>query len=161
MSIKNNPIWTQLAEREKHLVIGLVIFLGIMAVYFLIWSPIQTSVEQKNAALHKAESEWMWLVEQAPKVTRASKNSTLSVHSKTALMDSLQKSLRQKRLLQETEGLKLNNNGVTVKFDQVDAPQLFRWIAELEQKGLTATSMRLTPLAEGITQAEIIYEVVN
>jgi len=63
--------------------------------------------------------------------------------------------------LQETEGLKLNNNGVTVKFDEVDAPQLFRWIAELEQKGLTATSMRLTPLAEGITQAEIMYEVVN
>ncbi len=161
MSIQNNPMWTQLAEREKRLVIGLVVFLGIMAVYILVWSPIQTSIEQKEAALHKAESEWMWLVEQAPKVTRASKNMTLPAHSKTALMDSLQKSLRQKRLLQETEGLKLNNNGVIVKFEQVDAPRLFRWITELEQKGLTATSMTLTPISEGMTQAEIMYEVVK
>lgn len=162
--LQNNPAWTRLAEREKRLVIGLVVFLVIMALYSLVWSPIQNKLEQQTLALQKAESEWLWQLEQAPKAVKlatSSKQSTLNIHSKTALMDALQHSLRQQRLLQEAEGLTLTNKGVTVYFEEVDAPRLFRWIAALEQKGLGAISMKLLPINEGITQAEITYEVAQ
>lgn len=154
-------MWTQLAQREKRLVIGLVIFLVIMVFYSLVWSPIQSQYTQQKSALKKAETEWLWLVEQAPKVERSTRSNSLAVHSKTALMDSLQHSLRQQNLLQFTEGLKLTNRGVKVSFEEVDAPRLFRWVGVLEQQGLTAISMKLTPLSDGLTQAELLYEVVN
>ena len=100
MSLQNNPVWTQLAEREKRLVIGLVIFLGVMAFYSLIWSPVHSQYTEQKAELQKAESEWLWLVEQAPKAVRSTTRNTLPANSETALMDSLQKSLRQQNLLQ-------------------------------------------------------------
>ncbi|MCF6298336.1 MAG: type II secretion system protein M [Thiomicrorhabdus sp.] len=161
MSLQNNPMWTQLADREKRLVIGLVIFLGIVAFYSLVWSPIHSQYTQQKLALQKAESEWLWLVEQAPKVVSSTGGNTLAVHSKTALMDSLQHSLRQQNLLQFTEGLKLTNRGVKVRFEEVDAPRLFRWIGLLEQQGVTAKSMKLTPVFAGVTQAELLFEVVK
>ncbi len=161
MSLQNNPMWTQLAEREKRWVIGLAVFLVIMAFYSLVWSPIHSQYLQQKAALQKAETEWVWLVEQAPKVVRSPRGTSLAVHSKTALMNTLQKSLRQQNLLQFTEGLKLTNQGVRVQFNEVDAPRLFRWIALLEQQGLAAKSMSLTPISEGVTQAELLYEVVK
>ncbi len=161
MSLQNNPMWTQLADREKRLVIGLVIFLVIMAFYSLVWSPIQSQHAQQKAALQKAETEWLWLVEQAPKVVRSTSGKTLAIHSKTALMDTLQKSLRQQNLLQFTEGLKLTNRGIKIRFEEVDAPRLFRWVGALEQQGLTAKSMKLTPISDGLTQAELLYEVVK
>lgn len=161
MSLQNNPMWTQLAEREKQLVIGLVIFLVIMAFYALVWAPIHNQYTQQKAALQKAETEWLWLVEQAPKVMGSSQTNYLASNSKTTLMDSLQKSLRQQNLLQFTEGLKLTNRGVKVHFEEVDAPRLFRWINALEQQGLTAKSMKLTPLEEGVTQAELLYEIAQ
>jgi len=161
MSLQNNPMWTQLAEREKRLVIGLVIFLVIMVFYSLVWSPIHSQYTQQKSALQKAETEWLWLVEQAPKVVRSTRGNTLAVHSKTALMDSLQHSLRQQNLLQFTEGLQLTNRGVKVRFEEVDAPRLFRWMGLLEQQGLTAKSMKLTPISVGLTQAELLFEVVK
>lgn len=161
MSLQNNPMWTQLAEREKRLVIGLIIFLVIMAFYSLVWSPIHSQYSQQKSALQKAETEWLWLVEQAPKVIQSPSGTQLAAHSKTALMDSLQKSLRQQNLLQFTEGLKLTNRGIKVRFEEVDAPRLFRWIGVLEQQGLTAKSMKLTPISDGLTQAELLYEVVK
>ncbi len=161
MSLQNNPMWTQLAEREKRLVIGLAVFLVIMAFYSLIWSPIHSQYLQQKAALQKAETEWLWLVEQAPKVIQSPRGTQLAAHSKTALMDSLQKSLRQQNLLQFTEGLKLTNRGIKVRFEEVDAPRLFRWIGLLEQQGLTAKSMKLTPISDGLTQADLLYEVVK
>ncbi len=161
MSLQNNPMWTQLAEREKRLVIGLIIFLVIMAFYSLVWSPIHSQYSQQKSALQKAETEWLWLVEQAPKVIQSPRGTQLAAHSKTALMDSLQKSLRQQNLLQFTEGLKLTNRGIKVRFEEVDAPRLFRWIGVLEQQGLTAKSMKLTPISDGLTQAELLYEVVK
>ncbi len=158
-NLAQHPVWTQLAEREKRLVMGLGLFLVVVALYSLIWSPVQTAFKQQTLALQKAEKEWLWLVEQAPNVPRGSVNNALNVHSKTALMDALQKSLRQQRLLQFTEGLNLTNRGVAVSFEKVDAPRLFRWIGGLEQKGLMANSMKLTPLSAGLVQADIMYEV--
>ncbi|HIE40012.1 MAG TPA: type II secretion system protein M [Thiomicrorhabdus sp.] len=161
MSLQNNPMWTQLAEREKRLVIGLVVFLVMMAFYSLVWSPIHAQYSQQKAALQKAETEWLWLVEQAPKVIQSPRGTQLAVHSKTALMDSLQKSLRQQNLLQFTEGLNLTNRGIQVRFEEVDAPRLFRWIGGLEQQGLIAKSIKLTPVSEGLTEAKLLYEVAQ
>jgi len=164
MSLRNNPMWTKLADREKRLVIGLGIFLVTALLYSLIWAPIQNGFTEKTAALQKAESDWLWLVEQAPKAMASQGNhsaSKLRLHSKTALMDALQKSLRQQKLLESAEGLNLNNRGVTVSFEQVDAPRLFRWVAALEQQGLTAKSMELIPISTGVTKAEIAFEVAK
>ncbi|VAW45530.1 hypothetical protein MNBD_GAMMA04-735 [hydrothermal vent metagenome] len=161
MSLQNNPMWTQLAEREKRLVIGLVIFLIVMAFYALVWSPINSQYTQQKADLQKAETEWLWLVEQAPKIVRSTGDNDLTIHSKTDLMDALQKSLRQQNLLQFTEGLKPTNRGIKVRFEEVDAPRLFRWVGALEQQGLTAKTVKLTPILEGLIQAEFQYEVVK
>jgi len=161
MSLKNNPMWAQLSDHEKRLMMGLAIFLVIMAFYALIWSPINSQYTQQKAALQKAETEWLWLAEQAPKVMPSTSGHSLTIHSKTDLMDALQKTLRQHNLLQFTEGLKPTNRGIQVRFEEVAAPRLFRWVGELEQQGLTAKSMKLTPISVGTVQVELLYEVVN
>jgi len=81
MLLQNNPMWTQLAEREKRLVIGLVIFLMMVAFYALVWSPISSQYTQQKEDLQKAEAEWLWLVEQAPKVVRSTGNNNLTILS--------------------------------------------------------------------------------
>ncbi len=161
MSLKNNPMWTQLSDHEKRLMIGLAIFLVIMAFYSLVWSPIQNQYTQQKSALQKAETEWLWLVEQAPKAIGSTESHHLIIRSKTDLIDALQKSLRQQNLLQFTEGLKPTNRGIKVRFEEVDAPRLFRWISALEQQGLIAKNVKLTPITEGLIQAELQYEVVK
>lgn len=161
MSLQNNPMWTQLSEHEKRLMIGLALFLVIMAFYAFIWSPINSQYTHQKAALQKAETQWLWLAEQAPKVIQSTSGHSLTIHSKTDLMDVLQKSLREHNLLQFTEGLKPTNRGIQVRFEEVDAPRLFRWIGGLEQQGLTAKSIKFTPISDGLIQADLLYEVAK
>lgn len=154
--------WASLAERERRLLTGLGIFLVLVGLYSLIWAPIQNDHSQKQAALTKAQADWQWLSEQAPKVTRqVVKRNGLNLSSKTALMDTLQKSLQQQKLLKSAQGLNLSKNGVTVSFAQVDAPRMFRWLTQLEKRGLKAKKMDLTPITAGLTQATIDFEVEN
>lgn len=165
--LNNSPLvsqlrnrWAGLVLREKRMLMALVVFLVIASFYSLIWQPIQTGQTQQQAALSKAQANWQWLNEQAPKVMAQPKQSSaFSVNSKTELMDVLQKSLSQQNLLQSAEGLNLNRKGVTVSFTEVNAPRLFRWLSKLEQKGLNASKMDLTPIKAGFTEAEIEFEV--
>lgn len=154
--------WASLAERERRLLMGLGVFLLLVGLYSLIWAPIQNDYHQKQTALDKAQADWQWLTEQAPKVTKQPiKRNGFNLTSKTALMDVLQKSLQQQKLLKSAQGLNLNKRGVTVSFNQVDAPRMFRWLTQLERKGLKAKKMDLTPITAGLTQATIDFEVVN
>ena len=154
--------WTSLAERERRLLIGLAIFLVLVSLYSLIWAPIQNDHQLKQAGLNKAKADWFWLAEQAPKVSQQPlKKQSLKIGSKTELMDVLQKSLSQQKLLKSAQGLNLSNRGVTVSFNQVDAPRLFRWLGQLEGRGLKAFKMDLTPISAGLTQATIEFEAAR
>lgn len=154
--------WNRLAQREQHLLKGLAVFLLITLLYTSIWAPIHKEHSQQQAALSKAQADWQWLTEQAPKVSKQGvKRNLLQIHSKTELMNVLQKSLQQQKLLKSVQGLNLSNRGVTVSFTQVDAPRLFRWLSGLEKRGLKSKRFDLTPIKAGLTQASIDFEVVK
>lgn len=161
-----NQAWSNLAPRERQILGVLAVFLGVILLYQLIWSPVQTRHQQAQMAAQKAQADWLWLNEQAPNVVEntkptalAGRSGNLVFNTKTALMDSVGQSLRAQNLLRATQGVELTSQGVKVRFAQVDAPRLLAWLSELEQNGLVASRMELSPISPGITQAELQFDV--
>lgn len=165
-----NQAWSNLAPRERQILGVLAVFLGVILLYQLIWLPLQTRHQQAQMAAQKAQADWLWLNEQAPNVVQnvvqttqksnsAGRSGALMFNTKTALMDSVSQSLRVQNLLRATQGVELTSQGVKVRFAQVDAPRLLAWLSELEQNGLVASRMELSPISPGITQAELQFDV--
>ncbi|WP_127471104.1 type II secretion system protein GspM [Thiomicrorhabdus aquaedulcis] len=167
MWMQINQAWSALAVRERRLLIGLAVFLTGFMFYQLLWLPIQNAQQQAHAALQKSQADWQWLNEQAPKIVEKSATGRATVltdplafNSKTALIDSVQQTLRVQNLLRAAQGIEPTAQGVKVRFAQVDAPRLFAWLAALEQQGLVASRLDITPISPGLTQAEVQFDVL-
>jgi general secretion pathway protein M len=157
-----NQAWSKLAQREKQLVTLLVLFLTVVLFYSLIWSPIHTANDRMKQTLEKANSEWVWLNQQAPLVAQPStKNPQLDIQSKTGLMSFVQEELKSENLMHQMQELKLTAKGVKISFNEVNAPRLFRWLSKLESQGVIAKNMQLTPIRTGFTQAQVEFEVMQ
>jgi len=162
MWMQINQAWSKLAQREKQLVTLLVLFLTVVLFYSLIWSPIHTANDRMKQTLEKANSEWVWLNQQAPLVAQPStKNPQLDIQSKTGLMSFVQEELKSENLMHQMQELKLTAKGVKISFNEVNAPRLFRWLSKLESQGVIAKNMQLTPIRTGFTQAQVEFEVMQ
>lgn len=162
MWMQINQAWSKLAQREKQLVTLLVLFLTVVLFYSLIWSPIHTANDRIKQTLEKANSEWVWLNQQAPLVAQPStKNPQLDIQSKTGLMSFVQEELKSENLMHQMQELKLTAKGVKISFNEVNAPRLFRWLSKLESQGVIAKNMQLTPIRTGFTQAQVEFEVMQ
>lgn len=162
MWMQINQAWSKLAQREKQLVTLLVLFLTVVLFYSLIWSPIHTANDRMKQTLEKANSEWVWLNQQAPLVAQPStKNPQLDIQSKTGLMSFVQEELKSENLMHQMQELKLTAKGVKISFNEVNAPRLFRWLSKLESQGVIAKNMQLTPIRTGFAQAQVEFEVMQ
>lgn len=160
-----NQYWFALDPRERSLLKVLGLFLSLVLVYLLIWSPIQQSKIEAQQKLQAAQQEWQWLNQQIPAVEQSLANrSTVkqaNLSNQNALMSLLQGSLRQQNLFKDIKTLKGVSQGGKVSFEKVNATRIFRWLAQLEQQGLSAYKLNMNWLEPGMVAADIEFRIVK
>ncbi|MDG6773656.1 type II secretion system protein GspM [Thiomicrorhabdus sp. ZW0627] len=155
-----NQAWSQLAQRERAMIAGMMVFLAVVLFYLLVWSPIHKGYVQSMQGEQKAMADWQWLNEQVVKHPRTqSAGSGLVFTTQSQLMGSIQKTLRDENLLPFMESITPNAKGINVGFKEVPAPRFFRWLSLLEKQGLVSNRLQVTPVKQGIVQATVGFEV--
>ncbi|WP_373019695.1 type II secretion system protein GspM [Thiomicrorhabdus sp.] len=155
-----NQTWSQLAQRERMMLSGMIAFLAVVLFYLLVWSPIHKGYEQAVQKEQQALNDWQWLSEQVvahPRV--ASAESGLLFSTQSQLMGSVQKTLRDENLLPFMQSITPNAKAIKVGFKEVPAPRFFRWLSLLEKQGLVSSQLQVTPVKTGMIEATVSFEV--
>lgn len=133
MIVDIKPWWSDLAERERHVIFYGGIVLAIFLVYLLIWSPLtdavakqKESVRSQRTALHYLQGaavEVQTLRAQGIGVAPARHANILTVAEQTVSENQLQASLKQVQQPQPNE--------VQLTFQAVPFDQLLNWLQHL------------------------------
>ena len=164
MLMQINQAWTNLNTREQYLVKALGFFLGLVLLYVMIWSPVQSSKVQAQQQLENAKTEWNWLNEQIPAVQNLKSTVTpqmSKVDNQTQLMALIQTSLKQQNLFKDIKTLQGTTQGGKIAFEKVNAMRLFKWLAQLEQQGLIADKLQTIYLEPGLVKADVQFRLPN
>ncbi len=156
--------WAGLAPREQMLLKALAVVLGVLLLYWLLWSPIESAQQQAQQKLESARKEWLWLNEQQSKLAaQPNRIQPARVDSQARLTSYLQQQLRQQNLskyLSQMVTVKTGrNDGVEVVFDEVPAPRFFRWLSKMEKEGVYSTKASMQPIKKGVISARVQFEV--
>ncbi|BCN94321.1 hypothetical protein THMIRHAM_21060 [Thiomicrorhabdus immobilis] len=160
MWMQINQAWSALDSREQKLLKALGVFLVVVILYMLIWSPIVSNKQIAQQQLQSAQQEWQWLNNQIPAIQKLpanALNANLKITSQTQLMTQLQSSLKQQNLFKDIKTLQSIENGGKVAFDKVDAARLFKWLSLLEQKGVATNRLQASWLEPGFVKAEMQF----
>ncbi len=128
--------WMSLEERERLLVAGAGVVLGIALFYLLAWEPLFKTRAELQQAVHAQRNTLQWMQEAAREVRtlqagggagalQGRNRSLLSVLDQTAT----QAGIRDQIERMEPEG----RNGVKLWLDQVPFDTLMRWLDRLER----------------------------
>jgi len=162
MWMQSKQAWSQLADRERTLLLFLGVFLIIALFYLVIWSPIHTAHEQAKQSEQRALQEWQWLSEQVqlnPMLSGANKR--LKFGTQSELMSTLQSTLRSENLLSAMDSMTPASKTIKVDFKAVDAPRFFAWLAVLEQQGLVSTQLQIKAINTGVIEASVRFGVAD
>jgi len=162
MWMQINQAWSQLAERERNMLVALVAFLVVVLFYLLVWSPIHSANQQAMQSEQRAQQQWQWLNDQVLKypMVEQQKNA-LKFTTQSQLMSSLQSSLRNENLLSSMDSMTPSAKTIKVDFKEVNAPRLFGWLSLLEKQGLVSKQLQINAIKPGIVQASVRFEVVK
>lgn len=164
MLMQINQVWTNLNTREQYLVKVLGLFLSLVLLYVMIWSPVQSSKAQAKQQLENAQTEWNWLNEQIPAVHNFKTTVTpkmSKVDNQTQLMALIQTSLKQQNLFKDIKTLQGTTQGGKIAFEKVNAMRLFKWLAQLEQQGLIADKLQTFYVEPGLVKADVQFKLPN
>lgn len=162
MWMQINQAWSQLAERERVMVMALAVFLGMVLFYLVIWSPIHSANQQAIQSEQRAQQQWQWLNQQVIKHPMVEKRqNALRFATQSQLMSSLQSSLRNENLLSSMSSMTPSAKSIKVDFKEVNAPQLFSWLSFLEKQGLVSKQLQINAIKPGIVQASVRFGVVQ
>ncbi|WP_321325773.1 type II secretion system protein GspM [Thiomicrorhabdus sp.] len=163
MWMQINQAWLNLDAREQTLVKALAVFLVLVLLYLLIWSPIHNQKRQAQQTLTTAEQEWQWLNKQIPAakalLAEGSSTNLQKVDTQNGLMSLLQSSLRQQNLFKDIKTLQGVDKGGKVSFEQVDATRLFKWLTLLERQGVVPKTLQVNWVAPGLVKADMQFKV--
>jgi len=164
MLMQINQAWTNLNTREQYLVKALGLFLSLVLLYVMIWSPVQSSKVEAQQQLENAQTEWQWLNEQIPAVQSVTSTVTpkmSKVENQTQLMALIQTSLKQQNLFKDIKTLQGTTQGGKIAFEKVNAMRLFKWLAQLEQRGLIADRLQTIYVEPGLVKANLQFKLPN
>jgi len=155
MWMQINQFWVSLESREQSLIKLLSLFLALVLIYLVIWSPLQTSKNQAMQQLNAAQQEWTWLNQQIPAVEsmRSSQGVQKVINSQSSLMTIIQSSLKQQNLFKDIETINGATNGGKVTFKQVNSSRLFKWLFLIEDQGVKITKLNIKKMSNGLVQA--------
>lgn len=125
--------WSDLAERERHVIFYGGIVLAIFLIYLLAWIPLTEAVSKKKESVHSqrvllhylqgASAEMQALRAQGIGVAPARHANVLTVAEQTVSENQLQASLQQVQQPQSTE--------VQLTFQAVQFDKLLNWLQQL------------------------------
>jgi len=162
MWMQSKQAWSQLADRERTLLMLLGVFLLVSLLYLVIWSPIHSAHDNAKQSEQRAEQNWQWLNEQVlknPMVSGSQK--TLRFSTQSELMSSLQSSLRNENLLSSMQAMTPASKSIKVEFKAVDAPRFFAWLSILEQQGLVSSQLQVNAVETGVIEVSVRFGVAE
>ncbi|MBN2865069.1 MAG: type II secretion system protein M [Thiotrichales bacterium] len=162
MWMQSKQAWSQLADRERTLLLFLGVFLIVALFYLAIWSPIHSANQQAIQTEERAQQDWQWLSEQVqlnPMVSRA--NTRLKFGTQSELMSTLQSTLRNENLLPSMDSMTPASKSIKVEFKAVDAPRFFAWLSFLEQQGLVSSQLQVKSVNTGVIEASVRFGVTQ
>ena len=162
MNILNHPQieqskqrYQQLEKRDRLALNSLSAFLGLMLVYFMVWSPANSYVEQSRQNYQRQAALLSYLRASEAKARQTNGNSSAAV-SGQSLLSRLSSSagrfnIKPNRL--QPEG----TDGVSVWFSEVGFNELIRWLENLGNEGFTVKQISIDRQeASGLVNARII-----
>lgn len=151
--------WSQLAERERKMVLGLGVFLLAALFYLLVWQPLHERAQSAQQAVERAQGEWQWLRDEVVKNPRQqTSGAVLQFETQSQLMATIQKTLRDENLQGFMESITPSKRAIKVSFKSVPAPRLFRWLSGLEKRGLISQQLQVVPVETGMVEVSVSFE---
>lgn len=161
---KFNDAWQGLSAQDRRALSVLMSVLLISIVYFAFWAPIHQAEAKAESKQAIAQEKWQWLNAQLPRLSsqlssKPSQLNNLKLNDKNKLVRYLQTELRNQNLQPSLQKLESTQRQVTLRFKEVNAPRLFRFLSKLEQLGLTVDNAEILPVSAGIVKAKLTFEV--
>jgi type II secretory pathway component PulM len=131
--------WNALAARERRVAAVLVLFLGAVFFYVLVWSPVQGGLAHARTRLAAVKFQLAQVQEQAALVEkhRNAPRSAPPADAAGAVEQAAQRhGLREQLKRVDAEGA----GRVRVQIEGASFSALTAWLAELQQRGLRAES---------------------
>ncbi|MDX1539305.1 type II secretion system protein M [Arsukibacterium sp.] len=142
--------WGGLAAREQRLVSVAAVVLGVGALYWLIWQPIQQGHASKQAALNQAQLQLAKLQQALPQLQQAASSQSRVGGSLAQIVSNSSRTynIQVSRMQPQNEQLQL-------VLEDVPFEQLLRWLAQLQ----SANGVRLVSLDVANTDRSGIVRV--
>lgn len=140
--------WNNLALREKQMVTLGAFVIGIIALYVLLWSPIDTKVSTLRSQMVRNQELLSWMQDTDKQIQSYEKNSQLKpVRSTGSLLSIIQKQINRTAFVTALSQLhQVENDSVQLTFQKVDFDKLISWLIPLtQQQGIVITQMLVTP----------------
>jgi len=156
--------WLNLAAKEQKLVILMAWVLAFAVLYFFIWQPAENGLANSERKLQQAKTEWQWLNDQAATLaTQSAGTKQVRFTTQSRLTAYVQQQLRRHNIFAAMSQIvpvnKRSSVGIQLVFNEVNAPDYFRWLSKMEAEGLPAKSMTVTPIKTGLVSATVSFEV--
>ncbi|MBV2130874.1 type II secretion system protein GspM [Arsukibacterium indicum] len=142
--------WGGLAAREQRLVSIAVVVLGVGALYWFIWQPLQQGYASKQAALAQAQLQLAKLQQAIPQLRQAASSQGRVGGSLAQIVSNSSRTynIRVSRMQPQNEQLQL-------VLEDVPFEQLLRWLAQLQ----SANGVKLVSLDVANTDKSGIVRV--
>lgn len=158
-----NEWWNNLALREKQTVsIGaIVVLFGL--IYFLLWSPLSSTVSNLRVQIKRNQELLSWMKGADTRIeTQQHSANKVPVNKQTgSLLSVVQNQINRTQLVSVMTQLhQIDSDSVQLAFQKVDFDKLIVWLTQLsQQQNLTITQMSVTPTdAPGMVTAEFILK---
>jgi type II secretory pathway component PulM len=138
--------WLDLSMREKQTVSIGAFFLIFFLVYYFLWSPMTTKVDNLKNQVEQNKKLLIWMRDAHQKIQFLEKNHTPS-HAKTtgSLLSILQNAIQQSDIEKNLSGMQQKEqNSVQLTFKEVDFDQLMTWLIKNSSEGWTISEFSIT-----------------
>ena len=142
--------WQSLSSRERSLVSVLSVFVILLLLYFIIWSPLQSSIDnlQQNVNNNQSLLTWMQQADAALQQQGANDNGSAASTDPNQRLSTVQQSLQTvnfRKHAQQLEQTQKNEVRITISKAQFD--NVISWLVNLwKNNGLVVDSANIKKL---------------
>lgn len=154
--------WNNLALREKQMLTLGAFVIGILAVYVLLWSPIDNKVSTLRSQMVRNQELLSWMQDTDKQIQTYEKSSQQKpVRNTGSLLSIIQKQINRTAFVTALSQLhQVENDSVQLTFQKVDFDKLISWLIPLtQQQGIVITQMVATPSGTpGLVNIDLILK---
>lgn len=155
--------WKNLTKQQQQIYLLCAGIFAILIIYFLIWTPISTGVDNQRRKVHANQSLLQWMKMYDAKINSFQKDQP-KTSSTESLVSAVQSSLKQEdfsgKLLQLQE---VGPDAVLIHWQNINFDKMITWLIVFStQHQLAITVFAVTPSATiGLVDAQLQLEKNN